>query len=108
MSIANDIASYEKELRNFKNGKVKHLINIVDVVRKLDRTDSDKAKMTCYALQLQTEQDIVAEWEQMKRGYDLTVSEWDFMDALSAMAAGNIFTAIVISRYGGEAAQIDD
>ncbi|KEF57258.1 uncharacterized protein A1O9_05175 [Exophiala aquamarina CBS 119918] len=106
VSIANDIGSYEKEYQDFKDGKVKHLINIVAVVGKINRTDSDAAKAACYALQLQVEQDIAVELELMERDDELTFVEWDFIDALLAMAAGNIFTSIVISRYGGEAARI--
>ncbi|KEF50880.1 uncharacterized protein A1O9_13070, partial [Exophiala aquamarina CBS 119918] len=106
LSIANDLASYEKEWRDFSSGKIRHLINIVAIVQKIDRTVSDTAKATCYGRQLETERLILEELERMKRVDELSVSEWEFVDAALGMAAGNIFTSVVISRYGGEAARI--
>ena len=106
-SIANDIASYDKEYSNFKNGRGKHLINVVAVVQKLlGLPDLDSAKAASYALQLWTEQAILEELEGMKIKDELTVAQWKFVDVVLAMAAGNVFTSVVISRYGGEAARI--
>lgn len=108
-SIVNDIASYEKEYENFKNGKAQHLVNIVVVMQEIyQSTSSDDAKTKSYALQLDTEDKIVQELESMKEARSLSLSEWDYVDAVLAMAAGNIFTSVVISRYGGEAARIRD
>lgn len=106
-SIANDIASYQKEYDNWAHGKAKHLINVVAVVQNLlDLKSSDDAKAVCYAIQLQTEQAILGELERMKQANELSRSEWDYVDAALAMAAGNVFTSVVISQYGGEAARI--
>jgi len=106
-SIANDIASYDKEHKSFKDGKAKYLINVVAVVQKLfGLPDSDAAKAFSYTLQLQTEQAILEELERMKVADELTIAQWKFVDAALAMAAGNVFTSVVISRYGGEAARI--
>lgn len=106
MSIANDLASYEKECRDLQSGQVKHLINIVVVVQKIDHTDGDAAKAQCYVKQLEIERSIMEELKYMKRADELSSSEWEFVDSALAMAAGNIFTSVVISRYGGAEALI--
>lgn len=108
MSIANDLASYEKEFKDFENGRAKHLINIVEVVRKIDFTDSDTAKARCYERQLETERLILEELEYMKRAGELSFLEWEFVDGALAMAAGNVFTSVVISRYGGTGARMNE
>jgi hypothetical protein len=106
-SIANDIASYDKEYISFKSGKAKYLINVIAVVQKLlGVLDSNIAKSISYALQLQTEEAIIKELERMKITGNLTDKQWKFVDSVLIMAAGNVFTSVVISRYGGEAARI--
>lgn len=44
----------------------------------------------------------------MKRIGNLTDNHWEFGDSVLVMAAGNVFTSVVISRYGREAARIVD
>jgi hypothetical protein len=105
-SIANDLASFDKEKSNFEDGRAKHLINVVAVVQKLfGLPDSEAAKAISYALQLWTEQAILDELERMKGSNELTIDYWEFVDSVLVMAAGNIFTSVVISRYGGEVAR---
>ena len=106
ISIANDIASYEKEKRQFQTGKVAAMINVVHVITKVDRMDDMEAKSMAYAWQLWTENRIIRELEEMKRQDDLSLEEWRFADACLVAAAGNLLTSIVISRYGGEKARI--
>lgn len=106
-SIANDLASYDKEKRSFEVGQTKHLINVVAVVQKLvGLSDSDTAKAISYAIQLETEKAISDELERLKVVDELSNAQWKFVDSVLIMAAGNIFTSVVISRYGGEAARL--
>ena len=79
---------------------------MVHVIKKLNRTDDEAAKSLAYALQLWTENEILKELKAMKHKNDLSPDEWRFVDACLVAAAGNLFTSIVISRYGGEKARL--
>ena len=108
-SVANDLASYQKEYDHFTQGKAQCLINVVAVIQRLlNLSNSDDAKIVSYLLQLSIERAIMDELERMKHVGNLSVSEWDYVDATLAMAAGNVFTSVVISRYGGQSARIGD
>ena len=111
ISIVNDLASYEMEKHRFESGKAKSLINIVSVIMKLERVEEAVAKSMAYAWQLCMENEIRMDLEELRKkkeeGKDeLGVEEWRFIDAWLLVAAGNLFTSVVMSRYGGEGARI--
>lgn len=112
ISIVNDLASYEMEKSRFESGKAKSLINIVAVIMKLERVEEVVAKSMAYAWQLCMENEILRDLEELKkktRWDEMSVEEvedWRFIDAWLLVAAGNLLTSVVMSRYGGEAARI--
>ena len=108
LAVINDMASFDKEKRDFDNGSSKYLINIVDVIRHiLSLADTDSAKAMTYAYQLQTEAGLIEELQRMKDQEDLDVEQWQYLEATYACAAGNVFFSVTSSRYGGEAARIN-
>lgn len=111
ISIVNDLASYEMDESRFESGKAKSLINIVAVIMKLERVEEVVAKSMAYAWQLCMENGILRDLEDLKktRWDEMSVEEvedWRFIDAWLLVAAGNLLTSVVMSRYGGEAARI--
>ena len=53
LAIINDVASFDKEKRDYDNGSSKDLINIADVIQRiLSLLDIDSAKAMAYAYQL--------------------------------------------------------
>lgn len=53
ISIANDIASYDKEEKQFREGKAKEMINLVHTIMQVNRISNvDAAKSMAYAIQL--------------------------------------------------------
>ena len=106
MSIANDIASYEKEKRGFQTGKVTSMINLVHVLMEVNRVDTTAAKSMAYAWQLYTEDIVLKELEMLKKGDELSLDEWEFVDTCLVAASGSLLTSVVISRYGGEDTRI--
>lgn len=107
LSLVNDLASFEKELRAYEEGKVHYLINAVDVVRKLlGMTSWSSAKAFTYAYQLEVENEMQKELDRLMMYGRLSLEEWRFVEASLRMLAGNVFYSIVTSRYGGEPARI--
>ena len=106
ISIANDIASYEKEKRGYETRETTSMINLVQVIMKVDRMDATAAKSMAYAWQLYTENEIIKELRELKRRDEISVEDWRFLDACLMAASGNMLTCVVISRYGGEDARI--
>ena len=106
ISIANDIASYEKEKRRYETGRATSMINLVHVIAKVDRMEETAAKSMAYAWQLCTENEILKELEELKRRDEMSVEDWNFVDACLLAASGNLLTSVVFSRYGGEDARI--
>lgn len=112
ISIVNDLASYGMEKQRFESGKAKSLINIVAVIMKIERVEEVVAKSMAYAWQLCMENEIRKDLEEMKkkaRWGELSVEEveeWRFVDAWLLVAAGNLLTSVVMSRYGGEGARV--
>ena len=108
LAIINDMASFDKEKRDFDNASSKYLINIVDVIQHiLSLADTDSAKAMAYAYQLQTEAGLVEELQRLKDHEDLDVEQWQYLEATYVCAAGNTFFSMTSSRYGGEAARIN-
>lgn len=107
LSIINDLASFDKELRAYSSGASRDLLNIVyEFQRMLSLPDVNAAKALAYSYQLQTEEWIREELERLK-GEDLSLAQWQYLEAVFACAAGNAFYSMTSSRYGGEAARID-
>ena len=106
LSLINDLASYDKELREFNNGEASDLINLVAVVKTVTSLqDTDDAKSVAWALQLQIEKQMMEELENL-RAQGLSNEEWWFLEALTCMAVGNVMFSMTSSRYGGEAARV--
>ncbi len=107
LAIVNDLASYDKEKRDFDSGASQDLINIVDIVQQLmSLPDSDSAKATAYTYQLQIEAWMVQEIQRMDREEQLTPEQWQYLEAVYVCAAGNVFFSMTSSRYGGETARL--
>ena len=101
ISIANDIASYDKELADYKSRKSKDMINVVHVMTECYSLDAQAAKSMSYAWQLHSE-DLVAKELGAMKTKGLSREEWRLVDACLHAASGNVFAGVVISRYGGE------
>ena len=107
LAIINDLASYDKELRDFESGASADLINIVEVFRRVvSLPDEDAAKGMAYSYQLQIEEWIEDELQRLRTNNELSDEQWRFLYAIIACAAGNAFYSMTSSRYGGEAARI--
>lgn len=107
LAIVNDMASYDKEKRNFDEGSSRDLINIIDIVQRImSLPDTDSAKVMSYAYQLQTERWMSEELERLKEHEDLDIDQWRYLKATYDCAAGNVFFSMTSSRYGGEPARL--
>lgn len=83
------------------------MINLVHVIKLVTGLcDTDDAKAVAWALQLQIEQDMMAELERLKSSGKVTYEEWWFLEAVIIAATGNVMFCMTTSRYGGEAARI--
>ncbi|KAJ3940666.1 uncharacterized protein N0V96_009678 [Colletotrichum fioriniae] len=108
VSLVNDLASFDKELKALEDGKVCYMINAVDVVRRLlGLATYSAAKAVTYSVQLEVEAQMGEELERLAKGRILSSKEEQFVSAALTMTAGNLFYSVVTSRYGGEAAKID-
>lgn len=108
LSIVNDLASYDKELRALHRGEASDMINIVHVMKTVTGLrDTDDAKAAVWALQLQIERDMLAQLEAMEKGGLVSnAHEWWFLEAVMEAAAGHVMFCMTTSRYGGEAARL--
>lgn len=106
ITIANDLASYDKEQRDFDAGRIKSMINIVTVIQRIDHLSTPVAKAMAYARQLYIENELLLELHALKTRAELSAEEWMFVQAFLATAAGNLLNSVVISRYGGEDARV--
>ena len=106
LSLINDLASYDKELRAFNKGEASDLINLVAIMKSVTSLqDTDDAKSVAWALQLQIEKKMMEELEDL-RAQGLSDEEWWFLEAVTCAAVGNVMFCMTSSRYGGEAARI--
>lgn len=106
LAIANDIASYDKEKRQHQANEAAAMINIVHVIAKNENMEDEQAKGMAYAWQLWIENQVIQELKQMENANELNHKEWEFVDACLSAACGNMFSAVVIARYGGEKARL--
>ena len=107
LAIVNDMASFDKEKRDFERDPNKPLINIVEVIQRLlSVADIDFAKALAYIYQGQTEASMERELQRLEAQEDLDADTWQYLQATYVCAAGNAFFSMTSSRYGGEAARI--
>ncbi|KAL8840005.1 MAG: hypothetical protein Q9170_001489 [Blastenia crenularia] len=106
ISIANDIASYEKERRRFDTGKASSMINLVHVISELEGLDIEAAKCVAYAWQLLIESQILGQLERLRQEHRLSIEDWKFVDACLLAVSGNLLTSVVTSRYGGDDSRV--
>ena len=107
LAIINDMASFDKEKRDFDQDPSKVMINIVDVFQQLLSTpDIDSAKALAYTYQIQTEVWMKEELQRLEDQENLEVEIWRYLQATYVCAAGNAFFSMTSSRYGGDAARI--
>ncbi|KAL6717763.1 hypothetical protein ACLMJK_003848 [Lecanora helva] len=106
ISIVNDIASYEKEKKGVDTSAATSMINVVHVIMIVDRLEAKAAKSVAYAYQLHTENEILEELKSIKKQNQFTEEDWRFVDTCLVAACGNLFAAVVMSRYGGEATRV--
>lgn len=107
LAIANDLASYDKESRDFVSGASKDIINIVDVFQHImSLPHAESAKVMAYTYQLQTETWMVEELQRLRSEEELDNEQWQYLEATYVCAAGNTFFSMTSSRYGGEAARL--
>jgi hypothetical protein len=80
------------------------MINLVHVIMESYRLDAEAAKSMAYGWQLHSEDEVGKEIKVLRGSGDLSLDEWRFLEACLHTASGNLFTSVVISRYGGEGA----
>ncbi|KAL8823960.1 MAG: hypothetical protein Q9191_005406 [Dirinaria sp. TL-2023a] len=103
--LANDLASYDKELQALENGGG-IMINIVDVLKNVTSLRAtDDAKRVAWSLQLQVEEDMMVQIKSLQ-SQGLSNEDWWFLEAVGLAAVGNVMFCMTTSRYGGEAARI--
>ena len=84
------------------------MINVVHVIKTIEQVgDDEAAKSMAYARLLWTENELIKELDALKRQEALSLEEWKFVEAALVAAAGNTFTSVVMSRYGGKGARIE-
>lgn len=106
MAIVNDLASYEMEFRRFITSKAHSLINIVEVIERIEKVTTTAAKSLAYAMQLCIENEILEELKAMNERDELSAEERRWVDGCLVFGAGNVLCSTVMSRYGGEESRI--
>jgi hypothetical protein len=83
MLQSNDIASYDKEKKNWLAGKAKQFLttNGVVIIRDLFSLPSDEAaKAIAYANQMEIERQVDLELERLASSGELTEEDWRLVD----------------------------
>ncbi|KAF2474422.1 terpenoid synthase [Lindgomyces ingoldianus] len=107
LAITNDLYSYAKEMRAFRNGTCPDLINIVAILEKLlSLPNQSSALEITYALLLQREQWMFEELKKFEASGCLDEGTWMFLRGVWACLSGNTLYSMTCERYGGEAARI--
>ncbi|KAG8525255.1 uncharacterized protein KY384_008899 [Bacidia gigantensis] len=106
IAISNDLASYEMERQGFESGKATAMINVVEVIMRVERVDVAQAKALAYAWQLYTEDEILRELKKLKESTVLGDEDWRLVDACLLANTGNVIVWAILARYGGEQARI--
>lgn len=107
LAIINDLASFDKEKRDFERDPNKPFINFVEIIQQLlSIPEIDSAKALAYIYQIQTEASMQRELQHLEAQGDLDADTWQYLEATYVCAAGNAFFSMTSSRYGGEAARV--
>ncbi|XP_014561346.1 hypothetical protein COCVIDRAFT_33687 [Bipolaris victoriae FI3] len=103
LSIANDLASFEREKRAYVKGKAHYLLNTVEEVRKMCSLDNDEAaKFATLAIQMEIEREMARELSRLDADRETSYAERELLSALVFLAGGNVMCSVIMSRYGGE------
>ncbi|KAL8630098.1 hypothetical protein Q9189_004171 [Teloschistes chrysophthalmus] len=106
LSLINDLASYDKEVRALELRGVGQMVNVVDAVKKATCLRStEDAKTVTWLLQLQFEKEMMDEFDTLLAQGLSDEDRW-FLEAVLACAVGNIMYSTTTTRYGGEAAKL--
>jgi len=109
LAMTNDLYSYDKEARAYRDGSCPDLINIVSILeRLLSLPDEGSALDIAFALILQREQRMSEELKMFEVAGCLDSETWEYLKAVWACLAGNTFYSMTCVRYGGESARIRD
>ncbi|KAL6717704.1 hypothetical protein ACLMJK_005619 [Lecanora helva] len=108
ISLANDLASYEKEKRHYETGRMAAIVNVVNVLMTRDRLDAKAAKVMAFAWQLYVENEIIEEVKRLGSDGGLSSDEWTFIEACFTAVSGSFMSAVVMWRYGGESAKVSE
>ncbi|KAJ5109199.1 isoprenoid synthase domain-containing protein [Penicillium angulare] len=98
--ISNDIASFDKELKDYKNGKFFNFVKTQGVMILKDLLalpTIDAAKSVLYAYQLEYGKLIDAKLEKLQSKC-LTDDEWYLLDAYVIATTGNVMEAATMTR----------
>ncbi|KAH9484642.1 Fusicoccadiene synthase [Psilocybe cubensis] len=111
----NDLGSYDKEKAAYERGEIVYMLNAVDFVRRMYNLPDDRsAKRATLQLQMQLEREMASELDRLQRlvrecskaDEAPSMEELEFVEAVVYIVTGNIFTSVVMSRYGGKAARL--
>ncbi|OJJ32701.1 hypothetical protein ASPWEDRAFT_185188 [Aspergillus wentii DTO 134E9] len=103
ISVANDLGSFEKEMKAFHAAKTLYMINAVQMAKELiDMPTYDPTLGITQAVQMQIETDIDQQIHRLMEEEDMTSAECKYIDAALFTMTGNLHASIVLSRYGSE------
>jgi hypothetical protein len=109
MLQSNDIASFDKEKKYWIEGHAKQFLttNGVAIIKDLLSLPNDSAaKAIGYANQMEIEREIDGHIGNMLAAGELDDEEYRLVTAMLYCLTGNMFSAVVMSRYGGESAKL--
>ncbi|KAG8412706.1 hypothetical protein J3459_013776 [Metarhizium acridum] len=110
MLQSNDIASYDKEMRYWREGKAKQFLTtngVVILANLLSTSGDDAAKAVAYAYQMEKERQIDAELGALLSG-DFSAQEWRLICAMLYCVTGNMISAVTMNRYSGDESKLPD
>jgi len=106
-SLVNDIYSYDKEAKAYRDGLIEDFVNIVPVLMRLHKhlTEGEALSMA-YKMVLEREHAMHEELSRFEQEECLDDETWVFLRAIWACIAGNTMYCMTSMRYGGEKARI--
>lgn len=106
-SLVNDIYSYDKELKAYRNGSIEDFVNIVPVLMRFyENLAEGEALEMAYKMVLEREKAMHEELIRFEQEGSLDDETWVFLRAIWACIAGNTMYCMTSVRYGGEKARI--
>ena len=107
LSIANDLASFERDKRAYVNRKAHYLLNTAEEVRNMCSLYNDEtAKFVTLAIQMEVEREVARELSRLDADGETSGAEREFLSALVFFAGGNVMCSVIISQYGGEGSAV--